>query len=55
VCVCLAGLASRHTADPHSLFMAADVRHGHAQFQPDCAVRFPHGLSVLRQHHPTEQ
>lgn len=51
VCLYSARLASGHTADPHSLLMAADVRHGHAQPQPPCAVQLPAGL---RQQHPTE-
>lgn len=55
-CVCvLAGLAGRDPADPHSLFVAADVRHDHAQSQPACAFQLAHGLSALGQHHTAEQ
>lgn len=51
VCVCVwtAGLASRHTADPHPFHVAADARHGHPQPRPGRGARLAHGSPRPRQ------
>ena len=48
-CVCTAGLASRHTADPHPFHMAADARHGHPQPRAGRGARLTHGSPRPRQ------
>ena len=47
MCVCSAGLASRNTADPHPLNMAADAWHTHPQPGAGCGEQLTCGSSSI--------